>query len=331
MLPRPLLGANRELAVVFQVELRQSTQFMERFTASWLREYFALVDEVIAQGQREGSLRADLNRKVATKALFGALDEMVTSWIVGGKDYDLARLAAHALFSPNSILPVTPYYPGLETVAAALAQAGAALLAATNHVGRPNNGLVGVWPKANQQGAYELGFAPDADLENTLSQTGALYIAAADPAVRLSAGPFQTAPIFFQCVGRSMPRLGLAGQFVGQQTRPILFQVSQNDLDQGVVRVVFLFGLLSQFATQSGQSRLDCVLLSARRLTHSMQVLDVFGRHPQCGAQPGEHCARPLVGIGDGHNLWIIAVTVQFLLETEQYRTRLSSYSRTGQ
>jgi TetR/AcrR family transcriptional regulator, fatty acid metabolism regulator protein len=87
------MGGNRDLAVVFQVELRQSTQFMERFTASWLRDYFSLVAEVIDDGIREGSLRADLNRKVVTKAFFGALDEMVTSWVIGGKDYDLARLA----------------------------------------------------------------------------------------------------------------------------------------------------------------------------------------------------------------------------------------------
>lgn len=89
-----LLGGNRDLAVVFQVELRQSTKFMERFTASWLHEYFAILGDVIEQGQREGTLRADLPRKVVSKAFFGALDEMVTSWVVGGKDYDLARLAA---------------------------------------------------------------------------------------------------------------------------------------------------------------------------------------------------------------------------------------------
>ncbi|HSB60979.1 MAG TPA: TetR/AcrR family transcriptional regulator [Vicinamibacteria bacterium] len=89
-----VLGENRDLAVVFQVELRQSTRFMERFTASWLRDYFALLSEVVEQGQRDGSLRADLNRKVATKAFFGALDEMVTSWIIGGKGYDLPQLAA---------------------------------------------------------------------------------------------------------------------------------------------------------------------------------------------------------------------------------------------
>jgi TetR/AcrR family transcriptional regulator, fatty acid metabolism regulator protein len=88
-----LLGGNRDLAVVFQVELRQSTQFMERFTASWLQDYFAIIDEVIAQGQREGTLRSELPRKVVAKALFGILDEMVTSWILSRKDYDLAELA----------------------------------------------------------------------------------------------------------------------------------------------------------------------------------------------------------------------------------------------
>jgi TetR/AcrR family fatty acid metabolism transcriptional regulator len=89
-----VLGANRELAVVFQVELRQSTKFMARFTASWLQDYFGLVGEVIEQGQREGSLRAELPRKLLVKALFGMLDETVTSWILSGNDYELHRLAA---------------------------------------------------------------------------------------------------------------------------------------------------------------------------------------------------------------------------------------------
>src|SRR5262245_38633241 len=88
------MGANRDLAVVFQVELRQSTKFLERFTASWLRDYFVLITQVLEQGKREGVLRADLNTKVTTKAFFGALDEIVTSWIIGGKGYDLEKLAA---------------------------------------------------------------------------------------------------------------------------------------------------------------------------------------------------------------------------------------------
>jgi TetR/AcrR family fatty acid metabolism transcriptional regulator len=88
-----LFSGNEDLAVVFQVELRQSTKFLERFTASWLQDYFALLGEVIAGGQREGSLRADLPKKLATKVFFGALDEMVTSWILGRKDYDVGDLA----------------------------------------------------------------------------------------------------------------------------------------------------------------------------------------------------------------------------------------------
>ena len=89
-----VLGENRDLAAVFQVELRQSTRFMERFTASWLRDYFALLDEVIEGGQRDGSLRADVSRKLAAKMLFGALDETVTSWLLSEKRYPLKGQAA---------------------------------------------------------------------------------------------------------------------------------------------------------------------------------------------------------------------------------------------
>ena len=37
------LGADRDLAVVFQVELRGSTKFMEEFSAAGLSEYLALI------------------------------------------------------------------------------------------------------------------------------------------------------------------------------------------------------------------------------------------------------------------------------------------------
>jgi TetR/AcrR family fatty acid metabolism transcriptional regulator len=89
-----VLGGNRDLAAVFQVELRQSTRFMERFTASWLRDYFALLDEILEQGQHEGSLRKDVNRRLAAKILFGALDETVTSWLLADRQYPLEDLAA---------------------------------------------------------------------------------------------------------------------------------------------------------------------------------------------------------------------------------------------
>jgi TetR/AcrR family fatty acid metabolism transcriptional regulator len=83
------LGRDRNLAVVFQVELRQSTKFMERFSATLLREYLGLLRTAIAEGQREGILRDDIKPTVAAKMLFGALDEMATNWILSRRRYQL--------------------------------------------------------------------------------------------------------------------------------------------------------------------------------------------------------------------------------------------------
>jgi NADH-quinone oxidoreductase subunit G len=62
-----------------------------------------------------------------------------------------------------------------------LAQVCANLLVTSGHAGRPNNGLVGVWPRANDQGAWELGWQPKPDLKNALKESKTVYIAAADP------------------------------------------------------------------------------------------------------------------------------------------------------
>jgi len=83
------LGADRNLAIVFQVELRQSTKFMERFSATLLRDYLGLIREAIADGQREGLLRSDLKATAMAKMLFGALDEMATNWILSRRRYAL--------------------------------------------------------------------------------------------------------------------------------------------------------------------------------------------------------------------------------------------------
>ena len=63
----------------------------------------------------------------------------------------------------------------------ALASACADLLKESGHIGSANNGLVGVWQRANDQGAFEVGFRPVADLEKALKGK-AVYIVGADPA-----------------------------------------------------------------------------------------------------------------------------------------------------
>jgi NADH-quinone oxidoreductase subunit G len=70
---------------------------------------------------------------------------------------------------------------GLEGTAI-LAQACANLLVATNHTGRPDNGLIPVWDKANSQGAWDMGLQPPADMASAIQSAKAVYLAAADPA-----------------------------------------------------------------------------------------------------------------------------------------------------
>src|SRR5262245_53143042 len=87
------LGRDRALAVVFQIELRQSTKFMERFSATQLREYLGIIRDVIADGQAAGTFRADFNPTLGAKLFFGMLDEMATNWILSRRKYSLVSEA----------------------------------------------------------------------------------------------------------------------------------------------------------------------------------------------------------------------------------------------
>jgi TetR/AcrR family transcriptional regulator, fatty acid metabolism regulator protein len=91
------LGADRDLAVVFQVELRGSTKFMEEFSAAGFAEYLNLIRSTVEEGQQAGVFRADLNAKLVAKMLFGALDEMATNWILSQRKYKLAPMADQVL------------------------------------------------------------------------------------------------------------------------------------------------------------------------------------------------------------------------------------------
>jgi NADH-quinone oxidoreductase subunit G len=62
----------------------------------------------------------------------------------------------------------------------AVASACASLLKDTGHTGRANNGLIGVWQRGNDQGAWEMGFRPEPDLEKALKGKS-VYIVGADP------------------------------------------------------------------------------------------------------------------------------------------------------
>ena len=84
------LGRDRSLAVVSQVELRHSLKFMSLFSQQEVADYLNVIRKIVEHGQELGAFRRSVHPQLAAKAIFGVLDEMVTSWILSDKDYDLA-------------------------------------------------------------------------------------------------------------------------------------------------------------------------------------------------------------------------------------------------
>jgi TetR/AcrR family transcriptional regulator, fatty acid metabolism regulator protein len=88
-----MLEEHPELAEVMQVEQRQGQKFFRGASAHEISSYFTLIGSVLEEGVAQGQLRRNLPVKVATKALFGAMDQMATSWVLGKRGYRLTDTA----------------------------------------------------------------------------------------------------------------------------------------------------------------------------------------------------------------------------------------------
>ena len=73
-----LLGEDRDLAVIFQVEFRHTLHVLEMLSRSRIRDYLALIASVVEQGRAEGVFKADADslltpmRRRAWRATAGA-------------------------------------------------------------------------------------------------------------------------------------------------------------------------------------------------------------------------------------------------------------------
>jgi TetR/AcrR family fatty acid metabolism transcriptional regulator len=55
---------------------------------------FAAIQEIVERGQADGSIRPDLDARLASYVFYGAIDELLTGWVLGrlpDSDEDLAR------------------------------------------------------------------------------------------------------------------------------------------------------------------------------------------------------------------------------------------------
>jgi len=88
-----VLEKNPDLAEVVQVELRQGQKFFRGASAREVSAYFELIGGVLEDGIASGQIRKDVPVKVATRMLFGAMDQVATSWVLGKRTYRLTDAA----------------------------------------------------------------------------------------------------------------------------------------------------------------------------------------------------------------------------------------------
>jgi TetR/AcrR family transcriptional regulator, fatty acid metabolism regulator protein len=86
-----VLEQHPDLAEVVQVELRQGHKFFRGASAHEVSAYFDLIGSVLQDGVASGQLRHDLPVKLATKMLFGAMDQLATSWVLGKRAHRLTE------------------------------------------------------------------------------------------------------------------------------------------------------------------------------------------------------------------------------------------------
>ncbi|WP_010099062.1 TetR/AcrR family transcriptional regulator [Ornithinibacillus scapharcae] len=87
------LAANHHLAIVTQLELRQSNLSLRQQINRILKPYLAVIDETVKEGIQQNLFRSDINVPLMRQMIFGALDETVTNWVMNEEKYDLVGLA----------------------------------------------------------------------------------------------------------------------------------------------------------------------------------------------------------------------------------------------
>jgi len=87
------LGSRPELAAVTQIEMRQADTAVQQRISRLMKGWFAVLDQVIAEGQAAGLFTASVPAKQIRNLIYGTLDQTVTAWVLSGYKFDLDALA----------------------------------------------------------------------------------------------------------------------------------------------------------------------------------------------------------------------------------------------
>ncbi|MGY0693138.1 TetR/AcrR family transcriptional regulator [Virgibacillus sp. FSP13] len=88
------LAQDHNLAIVTQLELRQSNTDLRLKINSVLKPYLAVIDNLILEGIEENIFQETLNLPLVRQMIFGTLDEIVTNWVMKEQKYDLVGQAS---------------------------------------------------------------------------------------------------------------------------------------------------------------------------------------------------------------------------------------------
>jgi len=87
------ISKSPQLAIVTQLELRQSKAELRYEINKVLKSYLDIIDSIIKQGIDEGNIRKDVNPKIIRQMIFGTLDETITTWVMKSHRYSLEEQA----------------------------------------------------------------------------------------------------------------------------------------------------------------------------------------------------------------------------------------------
>lgn len=88
-----VLATDHHLAIVTQLELRQSNKDIRLKINDVLKEYLVLLDHILIEGLENGEFKKDLDIRLARHMVFGTIDETITTWVMNDQKYDLMKLA----------------------------------------------------------------------------------------------------------------------------------------------------------------------------------------------------------------------------------------------
>lgn len=89
---------DKDLAIVTQIELRQSNRKIRKGIGSTLKKYHQLIESLISFGIEQGIFNPNIDIRVMRQMVFGTLDETVTSWVMKDMKYDLLGLVQPIYF-----------------------------------------------------------------------------------------------------------------------------------------------------------------------------------------------------------------------------------------